>query len=89
MFLLPMRLKDRRLFAADSCLFFYFLPVSMLYFYFDHITPIEEKLFGDHFIYQRFIHDFDQEPAEFLLAFGFLLFTAINRYRQTQGGETS
>jgi hypothetical protein len=82
-FMLPRWFRDRRLFAADSYLMLYFIPVSVIYFYFDFITPIEVKFFGNHFIYHRFVYDFDQEPAEFLLMMGFLFFTAINKYRQT------
>ncbi|MBZ0154774.1 MAG: hypothetical protein K8I29_00995 [Alphaproteobacteria bacterium] len=88
--LLSPRIRGRfsslmRLIVFDRCLFFYFFPVFAFYLYFDHVSRLEISLFGAPVLFKRYIHAKDQEPAELLLSLGFLLFTAINRYRQSAG----
>jgi hypothetical protein len=67
----------------DYYLSFYFLVVAFLYLYYDHFSPFIVSILGDKFGWGpgRFIHGKDQEPAEFLLSLGFLLFVLINRFR--------
>ena len=71
------------LFAPD---FFYFFMVFIIYFYIEYAESIAVALFGDWFVvgYGHFIQLRDQEPAEFLLSCGFLLFVAINKCRQVR-----
>jgi hypothetical protein len=89
--LLPKRIKNNNnsvvnLFCPDYFLFFYFFVVGGLYMYYDYFCSILVSLFNEQFGYGwqhiYFMHPKDQEPAEFLLAAGFLLFVMINRYRQ-------
>ncbi len=78
------------IFVPDYYLFFYFFVVGFLYLYYDHLSSIVASQFGDSFgiTYvskveaSRFLIGKDQEPAEFLLSCGFLLFVIINKYRQ-------
>jgi hypothetical protein len=88
-FLIPKKLKIKYrstvdLFAPDYYLFFYFFVVGGIYLYYDHISSIAVTFFGDWVGWGkgRFMYARDQEPAEFLLACGFLLFVIINKYRQ-------
>jgi hypothetical protein len=98
-FLLPKRIKSNykslvNLFVPDYFLFFYFFIVAGLYLYYEYFSSILVSLFGEQFGWRngQFMHSKDQEPAEFLLSAGFLLFVTINRYRQvvtnTLGGKT-
>lgn len=79
--LLPLKLKDRHFFAPERYLSWYFLPVAILYFYYDYLRPLELRFLGEGFVYKRFIHNSDQEAAELLLSLGFLIFLTINLYR--------
>ena len=96
-FIIPKKVKIKyssvvNLFVPDHYLFFYFFVVGSLYFYYDRLSKIAATLFGDwagisyvskvgasHFLIGK-----DQEPAEFLLSSGFLLFVIINKYRQNR-----
>ena len=64
-------------FVPSWYLALYFLPVSILYLYVD---ISRYYLDGEYAI--AAITSSDQEPAELLLSFGFLLFVVINVYRQ-------
>ena len=88
-FLIPKKVKNKyrsivNLFVPDYYLFFYFFVVGAIYLYYDHISSIAVTLFGDWVGWGEglFMHGKDQEPAEFLLACGFFLFVAINKYKQ-------
>ena len=52
-----------------------------------HLTPLHLNWteFYREFYAESFITGKDQEPIELLLALGFLLFVAINRYRYDPG----
>ena len=96
-FIIPKKIKVKygsvvNLFIPDYYLFFYFFVVGFLYLYYDHLSRFAVTLFGDkvgisyiskvgasHFLIGK-----DQEPAEFLLSCGFLLFVIINKYRQVK-----
>jgi hypothetical protein len=93
-FFLPRKVKSKygltvNFFVPDYFLFFYFFSVGALYLYYDYFSSIVVSLFGDQFGWGvgHFIRGKDQEPAEFLLSCGFLLFLIVNRYRQI-GTET-
>ena len=94
--IIPKKIKNKynsvvNLFVPDYYLFFYFFIVGFLYLYYDRLSEFAASLFGDwagithigevggvsHFLIGK-----DQEPAEFLLSCGFLLFVIINKYRQ-------
>lgn len=62
-------------FIPEWYLMGYFLPVSLFYIYHDH--------FIDYNNFLGFTSQ-EQEPAEFILSMGFLLFISINRFRQIQ-----
>jgi hypothetical protein len=89
-FIIPKKVKTKysstvNLFVPDYYLFFYFFVVGSLYLYYDHASSIAVTLFGDWVGWggpDHFMHGKDQEPAEFLLSCGFLLFVTINKYRQ-------
>ncbi|MEK7269941.1 MAG: hypothetical protein AAB215_03260, partial [Planctomycetota bacterium] len=85
--LIPDRLKEKfqpaaRYVVPDRVLAFYFLPTFAIYLYMQYASRILSKWFGlqscnvGNFIVWR-----DQEPAEFLLALGFLLFVLMARRR--------
>ena len=78
-----------QLFCADYFLFFYFFTVSFLYLYYDYLSPMIVSLFGETYGWgkEHFIVGKDQEPAEFLLSCGFLLFVIIQKYRQVVGSD--
>ena len=62
-------------FISDWYLMFYFLPVLVIYLFFEFIGPIESNRYNAGFL--RLIHlvNFrDQESAEFMLSLGFLFF---------------
>jgi hypothetical protein len=87
--ILPGKIKKHynsvvNLFVPDYLLVFYFLPVFILYVYYDYLSPLLVSWFGEIFMWGKghFIHARDQEPVEFLLALGFLFFMMINKYRQ-------
>lgn len=67
----------------DACLFFYFFPVFIFYLYYDYVSLIEHSFFGNYRLLGSVLHAKDQEPAEFLLSLGFLIFMVLNKYRQT------
>lgn len=71
-----------RLFTPGYWLIPFFLPVFLLYAYYDYLSPFLVLWFGEEFGWgrERFIKPKAQEPAEFLLALGFLCFVAVNRY---------
>lgn len=78
-FIIPVKYKEKystilKLYVPDHFLFFYFFFVGGLYFYYEYVWSGWEP---GHFINAK-----DQEPVEFLLSAGFLLFTGINKYRQ-------
>ncbi len=77
-------------FVPDGTLFFYFFIVAILYLYYNYLSTILVSLFGDRFGWGpgHFIKGKDQEPAELLLSFGFLIFLIKNMYWQImdQGG---
>lgn len=86
--LVPSRLRNWHpeivdAFVSDVSLFLYFLPVAMLYIYYDYLSGTLVAILGDSFAWGkgRFIHGADQEAVELLLSFGFLLFVLINRWR--------
>jgi len=88
-FIIPKKVKIKyrsivNLFVPDYHLFFYFFVVGSLYFYYNHLSSFAVTLFGDWAGWGpgHFIVGSDQEPAEFLLSCGFLLFVIINKYRQ-------
>jgi hypothetical protein len=97
-FIIPNNIKNQygsivNLFSPNAYLFFYFFIVGALYLYYEYFSSILVALFGDQFDWSRFnflldargdhfMHAKDQEPAEFLLSLGFLLFVTINKYRQ-------
>ena len=69
----------------------YFLPVCLLYMYYDYLTPTLVERFGEHWGWEpgdgrgRFMIAKDQEPAEFIMSLGVALFAGVNRLRQTAG----
>lgn len=69
----------------------YFLPTMLLYIYYDYMSPVLVALFGEPMGWgwqpdgEHFIIGKDQEPIEFIMALGFLLFVGINRRRQMAG----
>jgi hypothetical protein len=71
-------------FTPDYYLVFYFLIIAILLFYMYPFSSLIVSLMGDQFGVDKgyFIRSKDQEPAEFLLSCGFLLFVTINKYRQ-------
>lgn len=78
-------------FTPDYYLVFYFLIVGILYLYIYPLGSLIVSLLGGHSEVEyrifglgkeHFIRTHDQEPAEFLLSVGFLLFVLINKYRQ-------
>ena len=88
-FIIPKKIKIKYgstvdLFVPDYHLFFYFFVVGILYLYYSHLSSIAVNLFGDWAGWGKghFIRGKDQEPAEFLLSCGFLLFVGINKFRQ-------
>jgi hypothetical protein len=92
-FLVPKNIKRKHgsivgLFVPDYYLIFYFLIVAVLYLYYDYFSSTLVALFGDQFGWGEghFMHGKDQEPAEFLLSAGFLLFVLINKCRQRDKG---
>jgi hypothetical protein len=89
--LVPGRIKARHgeivaWLAPHPSLFGYFFIPAALHLYQDYLSPIAVALFGDGFAWGegRFIRVRDQEAAELLLSFGFLLFVMMNRCRQLQ-----
>jgi hypothetical protein len=76
--------------APNYYLFFYFFVVGVLYLYYDYISQYAAKVFGDWVGWGEghFIDGKDQEPAEFLLSLGFLLFVAINNKREMKANFT-
>ena len=99
-FIIPKKVKIKyssavNLFVPDYYYFFYFFVVGFLYLYYDRLSSIAATLFGDSFgiTYEsklgasHFLIGKDQEPAEFLLSCGFLLFVIINKYRQVEQQE--
>jgi hypothetical protein len=90
--MIPKRIKrDERIAIAylipDWYLMFYFLPVTAIYSYFDVVSLVAshwhtpDYLSIGHIVIWR-----DQEPAELLLSFGFLLFVIRNKLRQSLNG---
>lgn len=80
------RLRQRYPLAATFLvpgwfLTFYFLPVGLLYCYFDHLSVLAVRLGCASCKFGEIVFWGDQEPAEFLLALGILLFVTINRRR--------
>lgn len=81
----PSRLKERipvtsQFLIPDSKLFWYFMPAALLYLYYDYISVILVKGLGwTVFAWQTGIQGWiiskDQEPIEFLLSLGFLVFS--------------
>ncbi|MCK4817371.1 tetratricopeptide repeat protein, partial [bacterium] len=77
-------------FVPNRFLTFYFFPVFAIYIYIAHISGILVHWFRinsfhiGHLDESYFIDWRDQEPAELLLSFGFLLFVLINKYRQNK-----
>lgn len=87
-FVIPKNVKIRYrstvdLFVPAYYLFFYFFVVGGLYVYYG-VSSIAVTVFGEWVGWGegRFMHGKDQEPAEFLLSCGFLLFVTINKWRQ-------
>jgi hypothetical protein len=84
--IIPKRITHRfksslDLFVPSWYLTTYFLPVSLLYLYYEVARPLGWwSSHGGHFIVGK-----DQEPMEFLLSLGFLLFVGINWWRLTLG----
>lgn len=72
-------------------LILYFLPVLALYLYYDYLSPVFVALLGERFGWAGtgckncFIVGKDQEPVEFILSLGFLLFVGLNKWRQALG----
>lgn len=93
--LLPGGFRNRfqsavRFIVPDRILTFYFLPTFVVYLYLAHVSKYTAAWFGSQpgriggFMVWR-----DQEPAEFLLSLGILLFVLSVRYRQKSGtGDT-
>lgn len=79
------------LLAPAWFLILYFLPVMILYIYYDSLSSILVAQFGEGFGWESgwdpkgFMIAKDQEPIEFLLSLGFLLFMGINKLRQVLG----
>lgn len=75
-------------FIPDRLLMLYFLPVLITYAYFVYLSGILVRLTGINAFHIGFsngpyVMDFvDQEPAELLMALGFLGFTVMSGYRQ-------
>jgi hypothetical protein len=95
-FILPWQIVDRfrllvNLFVPERLLFFYFFPAFIAYSYYQYLSPLLVSLFGPQVGYGRTIADGkfillgDQEIPEILLALGFMLFVATNRWRQLSG----
>ena len=66
----------------------YFVPVLLIYLYYDYLSPFLVAQFGVEWDWQssrqdqqRFMIAKDQEPAEFIMALGVALFTATNMGR--------
>jgi hypothetical protein len=86
--IIPKRVTNRfkssvDLFVPSWFLITYFLPVCLLYIYYELGKPLGWwglKTAGVTFIVGK-----DQEPMEFLLSLGFLLFVGINWWRLTSG----
>jgi len=88
-FIIPNKVKIKygsivNLFVPSYHLFFYFFFVGSFYLYYDQLNSIGVILFGDRvgWLKDHFMYGKDQEPAEFLLSCGFLLFVIIHKYRQ-------
>jgi hypothetical protein len=90
-FIIPRKIKISYASIVDKFvpgyyLFFYFFIVAALYLYYEGGSKILVAHFGEQFGWGKgqahFMAAGDQEPAEFLLGCGFLLFVMINRYRQ-------
>ena len=92
--ILPNRLRNNYQFILNYIipgrfLFFYFLPTFVVYLYIFYISRVFVYWLGfQSFGVGNFIVWRDQEPAELLLSFGFLLFVLINRWRQTRDGHS-
>lgn len=73
----------------DKMLMLYFLPVFVLYTYFVYVSGILIRLTGNNAFHIGFMNGpyvvnfIDQEPAELLMTLGFLIFAAVNKYRQS------
>jgi len=74
----------------EKVLMLYFIPVFVLYTYFVYVSGILVRLTGINAFHIGFMGgsypiDFiDQEPAELLMALGFLAFTVLNKHRQAE-----
>lgn len=80
------------LLAPARFLILYFLPVMILYIYYDYLSSILVAQFGKEFGWESgwdpkdgFMIAKDQEPIESLLSLGFLVFMGINKLRQILG----
>jgi len=87
-FLLPGRIKKEHpdgvgLLTPAKYLFFYFFPVFFFYFYYDYVSRLDLLIFGDNGPFGRgFTRGYKaEEPGEFLLSMGFLIFTGMNTLR--------
>lgn len=81
----------RRLIIPNWWLMLYFLPVFLLYMYYDYLSPTLVERFGENWAWEngsgrdRFMIAKDQEPVEFIMSLGVALFAGVNRVRQTAG----
>lgn len=95
--LIPRSIKNRRRMLVDLftppyflCLYFFIpavLYIHYQYLYYGFLAPLGlswTEFYGELYT-ESFITGRDQEPIELLLALGFLLFVAINRYRYNPG----
>lgn len=96
--LTPSRIRQRypmgsNLLTPNYFLVLYFLPVFALYVYYDYLADPLVHWFGPQFgfsnskggeAHTQFMRAKDQEPIEFLLSLGFLLFVSINCLRYTR-----
>lgn len=80
--------KIAQFLVPSRLLQWYFLPTTLLYLYYDYISPILINVLGlEIFQWQHSIHGWiigkDQEPIELLMSIGVMMFTAALFNRQT------
>lgn len=90
--LLPKAVKKRlgsagRSLIIDSSLSLYFLPTFLFYFYWEALRGIEHSFLGAGLVDGRLVSSRDQELMELLLAAGFFLHAALQKYRQHVGAR--
>lgn len=92
--LLPQALRrDSWLLAPAPWLMGFFLPVTLLYIYYDYLNPLIVALLGPQYHFDTgtgrnfFIIARDQESIELLMGMGFLIFVATNWLRLRSAGQ--